>query len=86
MSAVPPWLIFSPRDPRIAVPPAGHDQTPTAGKRERSVDLPAAMIVACPEPQRLPESRSARFETSPVEAYRVFSCAAEFGRHWGIAL
>src|SRR5580692_5402051 len=66
MSAVPPWLIFSPRDPRIARPPAGRDQTPTAGKRERRSWLPA-MIVACPRPQRLPESRSdARFETSPV--------------------
>ena len=39
MSAVPPWLIFSPRDPRIARPPAGRDQTPTAGKRERSRHL-----------------------------------------------
>src|ERR1700722_8747208 len=39
MSAVPPWLIFSPRDPRMACPPAGRDQTPTAGKRERSRDL-----------------------------------------------
>src|ERR1700723_3388730 len=39
MSAVPPWLIFSPRDPRMACPSAGRDQTPTAGKRERSRDL-----------------------------------------------
>jgi hypothetical protein len=32
-------LIFSPTDPLIARPPAGHDQTPTAVKREGSRDL-----------------------------------------------
>jgi choline dehydrogenase-like flavoprotein len=46
----------------------------TDGGQKRTLPrscLPA-MIVACPRPQRLPESRSgARFETSPVLAHRV---------------
>ena len=46
----------------------------TGGGQKRTLPrswLPA-MIVACPRPQRLPESRSgARFETSPVLAHRV---------------
>ena len=48
------------------------------GRSQVHVTIPSwlpAMIVACPRPQRLPESRrGARFETSPVLAHRGICC------------
>src|SRR5215471_12530011 len=67
MSAVPPWLIFSPRDPHIARPP------PVATKHRRRAKENAPAILAASHDRGLSSAAAfariaKRFETTPVLA------------------